>query len=132
MVINRGQINTEFLTLSEATTIASPYYLFEFISKQTKQAVYCITQGVASIRGNEIQIEETNTPNPLLGQVTLLEGEYNFNVYQQASSTNLDPELTTPALFEKYVETGICDVPVSTTDTEEYNGAPTDNVIYNG
>jgi hypothetical protein len=90
--------NIVVLTLAEKTTIANPKYLFEFINNQTQQTYYCIAtdSSLYPCRYNQFTITvQTTTPNPLLGQINIpLGDEYTYNIYQQTSSTNLDPTLS--------------------------------------
>lgn len=86
--------NKVALTLSEATTLASPVYLFELINNQTFEKFYFIAQDTSSFtyRYNLFEIVVKTNPNPLEGEVDLTIGEeYRCNIYEQLSTTNLDP-----------------------------------------
>lgn len=132
MLILRGEINKIVITVTEQTTISSPYYLFEFTSKSTKESVYCIAQPVTTTRCDTFEIEETDSPDAESGQVSLLPGEYRYTVYQQSSSTNLNPLLTTPSVFNPYVEVGACVVPGETSSDVIYDGSTKKFNQYNG
>jgi len=86
------------LTLVEKTTLVNPYYLFEFINDMTLVKYYQIftdvsIAGEARNRSNEFNIEVVNSGSGankiILGNV----GLYHYTIYEQASSTNLDPDL---------------------------------------
>lgn len=133
MVINRSDINELIVTVTEKTTISNPFYLFEFKNKSTNVSVFCISEKISTISDRDkFNIEETDAPDPLLGQVTLQNGDYSYIIYQQSSSTNLDPANTSPAEFSDYVEIGILNVQGDVIYTTEYNGISTISTEYNG
>ena len=92
--LNLGS-NVVVLTLSEKITIASPNFLFEFINNQTQIKYYCISADLSLYpeRYNKFTIVvKTTTPSSLVGEIQIpLGDEYTYNVYEQVSSTNLDP-----------------------------------------
>lgn len=117
IVINKGQANIVTVTLKEKTTITNAYYLWEFISKASNVKQYCIQPTDLSAykdRFNQFIITEDSTPNPIAGEVTLsLTGEWAYNVYEQASASNLSPTGKT------IVESGLVKViGTATTDTQ--------------
>jgi|GEM_PF-1066173 len=134
----QNQTNNITVTLYENTTIVSPvYYLFQFINDDTNESVYCTATDISpnTVRYNnfDITLVDANSspaPEPTLGIITLKpSGSWKYNVYQQASETNIDPLLT-----GDLVETGrvsvIGDVvPEKVTYTSEEN--KTNTVYYN-
>jgi hypothetical protein len=92
--LNLGS-NVVVLTLSEKITISSPNFLFEFINNQTQIKYYCISADLSLYpeRYNKFTIVvKTTTPSPLVGEIQIpLGDEYTYNVYEQVSSTNLNP-----------------------------------------
>jgi len=92
--LNLGS-NVVVLTLSEKITISSPNFLFEFINTQTQIKYYCISADLSLYpeRYNKFNIiVKTTTPSPLVGEINIpLGDEYTYNVYEQVSSTNLNP-----------------------------------------
>lgn len=94
--INKSTVNTVVLTLTELATLASPKFLFEFKSDQNNSPIYFIAADVSSYkeRFNKFLIEETATENLLIGKVLLsLTGFYSYRVFEQLSTTNLNPSL---------------------------------------
>jgi hypothetical protein len=129
--INKASLNTVILTLSESKTLSNPVYLFEFYNVMDKNYKYFIAQDISSYkdRYNKFVIEEKASPNNLIGQVTLtLGGYYQYKIYEQLSTTNLDPLLCdnlTP------LETGKVHVIQAITENVKYDYTPT-TVVYNG
>ncbi len=115
--------NTVALTLKEKTTITGPTYLFEFTNNQTQEKYYCIAAdtSVYPDRYNKFTITVQNTtPNALLGQIKVpLGDEYNYTVYEQASTTNLNPAGLT------VVERGYMTFDKTLTERREYDGSTT-------
>jgi hypothetical protein len=102
--VTRGQSNSVVFTLTEKTTLSSPYFLVVFNNLATNELVYaiCPDTSTQTTRYNLLTIIESNTSIPLSGQVKLVEGTYQYKVYEQTSSSNLDPSLST-----SLVETGL-------------------------
>ena len=96
MQLKKNQVNSDIvLTLTEKTTIDNPTYLFGFESDQTKESYYCICQDLATteqkVRYNLFDITE-GVNDPLNSSLVLgLQGRYHYFIYEQASTTNLDP-----------------------------------------
>jgi len=135
MRIRRGQVNQVPVTVSELTTLTNPYYLFKFVdaSNVPKYVLINSADDLASadqqVRFNEFEIEEVSSgADPLTGKVTLVDGDYDYTIYEQASSTNIDPANSTGI-----VENGICTVYSVPSEIENkvYNKTVT-NKVYNG
>lgn len=135
MTINKGQANIIDVTVTEMTTISSPYYLIEFYSDSNKDYTYCIlpsnqSTAIQKRRFDKFTITEKTSPNNLLGEIELREGDYKYTIYQQSSSTNLNPSNTTPGLSFAYVEIGKATVKGTDTPETEYDGATLTNTTY--
>lgn len=121
-IVNKGESQYLYPTLVEKTTLSTPYYLWEIENVQTKVKVYCkATEASTELqRYNKFQITEDATPVALNGEVTLSAGNHIYNIYEDASSTNLSPTGLT------LVETGLlkCLDATAYTDTE-YDGTGT-------
>ena len=106
ILLQENTANIVVLTLTEKTTINAPTYLFRFVNKQTNQEYVCIQSdtSVFKTRYNKFTITTQNTtPNPLLGQLKLTLGdEYEYYMYAQVSTTNLDYKLS-----DEMVESGL-------------------------
>ena len=92
--LEKNTTNTNIaLTLTEKVTISNPYFLFEFTKDMTDVSYYviCADTSTETQRYNLFSLTEGGA-DPTNGNVTLgLEGFYKYNIYEQASSTNLDP-----------------------------------------
>ena len=106
ILLQENTANIVVLTLTEKTTINAPTYLFRFVNKQTNLEYVCIQTdtSVFKSRYNKFTITtQTTTPNALLGQLKLSLGdEYEYYIYAQISTTNLDYKLS-----DEMVESGI-------------------------
>ncbi len=99
MQLKKNFANTNIpLTLKEKTTIDNPVYLFEFRNDTTGKKYFQIftdvsVPGAQRDRSNLFNIEVINTGiganKIILGNV----GQYGYIIYQQTSTTNLDPDL---------------------------------------
>lgn len=98
IIINKNSNNTFQLTLTENSTLSSPYYLFEFKNDITLDSVYFIAEDISTQqqRYNEFIVTETSGTQVLTsGTITLNPtGFWTYNVYEQYSSTNLNPTLS--------------------------------------
>ena len=97
--LQKDTINRVVVTLTEKVTIPAPvYFLFEFISDDTKiSKIFTATDISNNIcRYNEFTIEETDGVEDLLNGIIDLEpnGYYHYNIYQMSDPTNLDISLT--------------------------------------
>ena len=117
------------LTLTEKVTLTNPKFLFEFINNESHVKYYCISANLSAYkeRYDSFNLQLTSSPNNLIGQLNLPVGEYDYNVYEQTSATNLDPSGLTK------LENGKCIVFNSSPSSEtQYNGATLTDVIYEG
>src|SRR5262245_22378752 len=93
--LRKGQVNEKIVvTLTELITLAEPNFLFVFTQTTTKEKVSFVKlnsddESDFPSRYNQFDIN-TNT---LFGSV--MHGQWNYEVYEQESETNLDPELAT-------------------------------------
>jgi len=101
-IINKGQNNFLVFTLSEKVTLTNPYYLFSFKHQVLMSSVNFIASDVSGFptRYNKFLITETTgTVNLTSGVVSLPEtGFYEYAIYEQTSSSNLDISNTTGLL----------------------------------
>jgi len=107
ILINQNTTNSLTFTLKEKTTLSSPIYLFQFRNVTEKVSYYCIMADTSLYkdRYNEFVFTE-GTNLPLIGELILgAGGQYEYFVYEQLSTTNLDPTLSTGL-----VESGLMDL----------------------
>ena len=127
ITINKNTSNTVVLTLTEKCLLVNPYFLFEFknVSTNTKQYIIPIDNSTQKDRFNQFTIVETASPT--IPQIKLTVGDYEYTIYEQASSSN-----TNPAGLN-VVELGYATCYDLTTVTfAEYQGGTTTNKVYNG
>ena len=93
-IINKGQNNFLVFTLTEKVTLNNPYYLFSFKHQVLMSTVNFIASDVSGFptRYNKFLITETTgVTNLTSGIVSLHEtGFYEYAIYQQTSSSNLN------------------------------------------
>ena len=96
----------------------TPVYLFQFRNVTEKVSYYCIMADTSLYkdRYNEFVFTE-GTDNPLLGELILgAGGQYEYFVYEQTSTTNLDPTLATGL-----VESGLMDLERASTTYNQHD-----------
>jgi hypothetical protein len=90
IVYTIGQQAETIVTLNESTTIANPFYLFIFTNVSTKVEYKIIVNSASdtSEYPERANVYEFNT-------ITLFQnaqaGQYSYEVFEQSSSTNLNP-----------------------------------------
>jgi hypothetical protein len=130
IVIQKGQANNVVLTLKEKSTLLAPYYLFEFKNDQENESIYFLAEDVSDQieRYNKFSITETDTPDYSAGEVDLeLTGFWSYIIREQASSTNLDPDLS-----GVIVEVGKVKVLGTSIEPTRYDSMEKTNKVYNG
>jgi hypothetical protein len=97
VILQKATNNTNIpLALYEFTTLSPVYYLFEFQNDQTKVKYYQIftdvsVAGSARERSNLFNIEVINSGSGANKIILGNTGLYHYTVYEQSSSSNLDP-----------------------------------------
>ena len=89
--LEKNQQSTLIVTVSELKTLSNPYWLFEFMHEQSFEKVYCILTNISTgtDRYDEFQLTDGV-------EVTFpYSGFYTYKIYEQTSSSNLDPDLAT-------------------------------------
>jgi hypothetical protein len=128
--ITKGTTNNVALTLTEKCTLTSPYYLFVFQSDETRNLYKFIAADTSTHpdRYNLFAIVETDSsPDPLAGEIELpIVGFYKYKVYEQTSSTNLNPALATGIVEVGKVQ--VIDTPAA---DDKLNNTNNINYVYN-
>jgi len=128
-IIRKGQANTLVFTLTENVTLTTPYFLFEITHQVDKTPIYFIATDTSSYTSwyNKFSVTE-GTNNPANGQIVCTNaGQYNYRIWEQSSSSNLDP-----ANASTLLETGIIRVDSATSNTvTTYQPTRPTAVIYN-
>jgi hypothetical protein len=105
--LEKNSISTMIVTVTELTTVTPVHYLFEFEHEQSFLKYYCILPNLstATSRYDEFVIEDGV-------DVTFdYDGYYTYRIYQQISSTNLDPDLSSGLVEEGRAHVYVQDSP---------------------
>lgn len=90
----KGQTEKVILTLKEKQTLSSPNFLFYFTSRVTDLSVAFVVLGSSDLSGFKDRYNAFDiVVNSHFANVT--SGEFNYSIYEQTSSSNLNPALAT-------------------------------------
>ena len=93
--IDKGEINTFALTLSEVTTLVNPYYLFVFEGEYNTavEPIFWVGDDTSNwpVRYNLFTLEEGV-------DVTLIKGQYKYSVYESDTPIIVDENTNTDEL----------------------------------
>jgi hypothetical protein len=112
LIIQRNGTTPLIVTVTELTTIPNPSYLFEFVHEQSFKEYRCVLNNIS-------------TATPRFDEFVLIDGvdvtfDYNgyyiYNIYEQQSPGNLDPDLAV-----SLVETGRAEVIEIDSPSHEYD-----------
>ena len=122
--ILRDTANTNItLTLNEKATITNPTYLIEFINDETGESNTAIIAdtSIYKERYNLFTITESDTEDRVNGTLEVRpDGFWTYVVYEQNSTTNLDPDLA-----DGEVERGRCRVGAGQAEKTSYTRTTT-------
>jgi hypothetical protein len=90
IVYTKGQQSETIVTLNESTTIENPYYLFVFTNVSTK-VQYKINVNSASDTNQFTERANIFQFNTITLFASAQAGQYSYEVFEQESSTNLNP-----------------------------------------
>lgn len=120
--ITRATNNTLIFTLTERITLTSPYFLMKLtsrVSRAIKRVILAADLSSQTDRYNKFTLTESTTEVLTSGTVTLNQaGEWDYEIYEQSSSTNLDEKLSTVTTA---IETGMLRVMGVDTNYKIYN-----------
>lgn len=92
--LTKGQTEKVILTLKEKQTLSSPNFLFYFTSRVTDFSVAFVVLGSIDLSGFKDRYNEFDiVVNTHFANVT--SGEFNYSIYEQTSTSNLNPALAT-------------------------------------
>jgi hypothetical protein len=95
--LTKGQTETVILTLKEKQQLVNSNFLFYFKSKVNNTEVKFVVLAVNDLSGYKDRFNEFSlVVNTYFA--TALPGEYGYTIYEQTSSSNLDPSLATGIL----------------------------------
>ena len=110
LLITKGESKFWYLTLTEKVTISNPYFLFNLKNRVSKVETNVILTDISAYieRYNKFSVIEGTT-------FTADAGEYEYKIYAQTSSVNLDP-----LLANELVEEGLFKLMLGDIATTEY------------
>jgi hypothetical protein len=110
LLITKGETKFWYLTLTEKVTISNPYFLFNLKNRVTEVETNVLISDVSNFkeRYNKFSVTEGTT-------FSADAGEYEYKIYAQTSSSNLNP-----ALANELVEQGLFKLMLGTIATTEY------------
>jgi hypothetical protein len=116
--LTKGQTENIILTLTEKQTLTSPNYLFIFENRSTNTEIKFVKLNNTDIspykeRYNEFTIVVNSFFN------TALNGQYTYTIYEQASTSNLNPTGL------NLLESGIMELSGTTISFTEYETTST-------
>lgn len=119
--LTKGQTQSVILTLTEKELLTNPNYLFVFTNRSANTTVSFVLLNASDIslykdRFNEFSITTNTHFN------TALNGQYDYQIYEQASTSNLNPS----GLNE--LESGIMDLVGTAISYTEYQTTDTYNI----
>lgn len=121
--------NLIVISTFEKVTITNPYYLFRFVNKETFQETSCIASPIDTYsygRQSFQIVTKTSGANNVNGEIVLTIGdEYNYYIYAQESSTNLDYTFA-----NELIEEGIMRYNKTITDRATYERGTTTRKVY--
>lgn len=93
-----GETTYIYLTLRESITLSSPNYLIRFVQRTTNDEVAFVLRSSDDVSPYPERYQKflVDVDQRFCGQV----GEYQYYIYEQASQSNLDPDLA-GALLEQ-------------------------------
>jgi hypothetical protein len=88
--LTKGQTENIVLTLTEKATLTSPNWLFIFKSRVTNETVSFVVLGNSDLSS---YTDRFNSFNIVVNTnfATKTSGEYTYTIYEQASSSNINP-----------------------------------------
>jgi hypothetical protein len=95
--LTKSSTSNIILTLTEKQTLTAPNYLFWFKSRGTNQEVKFVVLNNADVSPHKERYNEFNiTTNTYFGSSP--EGDWEYKIYEQTSTTNVNPALATSLL----------------------------------
>lgn len=93
----KGQTETVIVTLKEKATLSAPNYLFIFTSKVANTEIKFVLLNNTDLSAYKDRFNQFSVVvNTYFANS--LPGEYGYTIYEQTSSSNLDPSLATGIL----------------------------------
>lgn len=116
-----GETTYIYLTLRESITLSSPNYLIRFVQRTTNDEVAFVLRSSDDVSPYPERYQKflVDVDQRFCGQV----GEYHYYIYEQASQSNLDPDLAGDML-----EQGIARLNPAADDVYAFTAYQTTNI----
>ena len=120
--LNQSSLNQRSLPLKQTAT--GKNHLFEF--KSSTASKFVIAVGISENDRSTAFTIDLRTNDPTNGGVLIDTKDYNLYIYEQTSSTNLDPSLSDGLVWSgRAVVNGV-------TSTDTYETTISDTIVYGG
>jgi hypothetical protein len=119
--LRKGHTDEVIVTLKEKQTLAAPNYLFHFKQRTSNDIVAFVLLNAADLSTHKDRYNKFSI-NGVTHFANELAGEWEYRIYEQASTTNLLPLLSAGLL-----ETGI--MRLSATDNFDFTEYETNNTF---
>jgi len=96
-VLDKSTVNNVVVTVSERSRLTDPFFLVVFSNKFSTSEVLkscSLKSDFSNPRYDLFIIEEKTDPDPLSGEVYLIEGEWSYEVYESTEQTLIVSETT--------------------------------------
>lgn len=109
--LRKGHTDQVIVTLKEKQTLSAPNYLFYFKQRSSNDVVAFVLLNAADLSAYKDRYNKFSI-NGVTYFTSELAGEWEYTIYEQTSTTNVNPALAT-----KLLETGI----MRLSDTDSFN-----------
>jgi hypothetical protein len=89
IVVTKGIQKDIYVTLNESVTLTNPYFLFVFTNISTKEVLKVIVNSTDDKSNYPERVNQFEIDVDLFDELST--GQWSYNIYEQLSSSNLNP-----------------------------------------